>query len=419
MPGAAPGLEVALRNKPTGGRPMTSRPDGGGGTRAELVPGGLRSFDQAAFLRDCWQKQALLIRNPWARWRNPLEPDELAGLACESGLDSRLIIAGEPMEVEFGPLDPSRFRQLGAKPWTLLVQAVDHHVPAVAALIEPFRFIPNWRIDDVMVSYAVDGGGVGAHFDHYDVFLIQGLGRRRWQMGAACDSATALVPHDGLRLLADFVPTSEWILEPGDILYVPPGIAHNGLAVGDECMTYSVGFRAPSRRELLTEWIESLADDLAEDDRYVDPDLRHQENPGEITAEAITRLHAMITEKVGDRAAFTHWFGGHSTAPKNREIDWRPERAIGAEHARAMLVGGIALLRNPASRFSFVRQDAAAVLLFVDGECFACTRATASFAMRLSACDRLVVAPGELTSPTVALVADLFNRGSVAFDVGT
>ena len=126
-----------------------------------------------------------------------------------------------------------RFAEIDRPGWTLLVQSVDHHVPEVAELLEPFRFIPNWRLDDVMVSYAADGGGVGAHFDQYDVFLIQGLGRRRWQVGTRCDDATPLLPGDDLRRLAHFEPTDEWVLEPGDMLYVPPGFGHNGVAVGD------------------------------------------------------------------------------------------------------------------------------------------------------------------------------------------
>ena len=141
-------------------------------------------FDVAAFLENHWQKRPLLIRNPWAAWANPLEPDELAGLACEEGVESRLIIhAGGKPSLERGPFAEDRFATLGKEPWTLLVQAVDHYVPDVAALIAPFRFVPDWRIDDVMVSYANDGGGVGPHYDQYDVFLIQGLGRRRWRVG--------------------------------------------------------------------------------------------------------------------------------------------------------------------------------------------------------------------------------------------
>ena len=162
-----------------------------------------RDFDAAGFLADHWQKQPLLIRNPWQAWSNPLPPDELAGLACEAGVESRLIqqTTPEQLQLEHGPLSPDQFGELQRHPWTLLVQAVDHYVPAVAALLDPFRFIPNWRVDDVMVSYAVDGGGVGAHFDMYDVFLVQGLGRRRWRIGQQCDETTPLRPHDGLRLL--------------------------------------------------------------------------------------------------------------------------------------------------------------------------------------------------------------------------
>ena len=179
----------------------------------------LNNFDTETFLRDYWQQKPLLIRNAFADWINPLEPDELAGLACEPEVESRLIIGAQgSWAVEHGPLAEARFAVLGQEPSTLLVQAVDHHVPEVAALLAPFRFIPNWRIDDVMVSYATDGGGVGPHFDQYDVFLIQGHGQRRWRVGQLCDDTSALLPHDELRLLADFQATDEWLLEPGDSL---------------------------------------------------------------------------------------------------------------------------------------------------------------------------------------------------------
>lgn len=377
----------------------------------------MTGFDKDRFLRDFWQKKPLLIRNPWESWRNPLEPDELAGLACESAVESRLVTrSADTWELEQGPLAESRFGRLGRAPWTLMVQAVDHHIPTVAALLEPFRFIPNWRVDDVMVSYAVDGGGVGPHFDQYDVFLVQGLGRRRWQLGGACGRDTELLPHDDLRLLANFEPTDEWILEPGDILYVPPRIAHNGIAVGDDCMTYSVGFRAPSRSELIADWSEAMLADLDDDDRYADPDLPEQENPGEITPQAIARLHAMVAERMLDRDAFARWFAQYTTAPKYADIDWRPEQPLGIEEVRRMLGGGTELLRNPASRFSFVRQ-ATSVLLSVDGRCFDCTGETAAFAERLAGQDRVVARPDELASePTAELIAALLNQGSIAFD---
>lgn len=378
----------------------------------------LKGFDTAEFLQEYWQKKPLLIRAPFNSWSNPVDPDELAGLACETDVESRLITQSAPeWELEHGPLPDDRFERQGKDPWTLLVQAVDHHVPAVAALLDCFRFVPNWRVDDVMVSYAVDGGGVGAHFDHYDVFLVQGLGRRRWELGGLCDESDALLPHSNLLLLADFRPTQEWILEPGDMLYVPPGIAHRGTAVGDDCMTYSIGFRAPSRAELIGNWAEDLAARLPDQDRYGDPGLTQQDNPGEIGAEAIAQLHRMVTEQVLDPASFRQWFGRYSTIPKNPDIDWRPETPVQADDIAHNVEQGAGLVRNPASRFSFIRDTPSSLLLFVDGECFACSGEEAVFAERICAKTRLAV--GTDASPsTLELIAGLFNQGSLAFDLG-
>lgn len=373
-------------------------------------------FDSDAFLRDFWQKRPLLIRNPWSAWRNPLDPDDLAGLACEDGVEARLIVQSRGgFKVEHGPFDETRFGKLGQWPWTLLVQAVDHLVPDVAALIEPFRYIPNWRIDDVMVSYASDGGGVGAHFDQYDVFLVQGLGRRRWQVGAMCGAATPLLPHDDLRLLADFEAAEEWVLEPGDMLYVPPGIAHNGIAAGDDCMTYSIGFRAPSRSELIAHFADHLLAELDEDDRYADPDLAAQANPGEIAADDIAKIHAMIAERMDDRAAFARWFGEYSSTPKYAERDFSPEIAMTADEVTTHIARGTALIRNPASRFAFVREGDDGVILFVDGESFDLAGAAAQFAEALCASPRMIVTVTQADDLT-PLIATLANTGSVQFD---
>jgi 50S ribosomal protein L16 3-hydroxylase len=371
------------------------------------------NFDSDAFLRDTWQKKPLLIRNPWRAWRNPLAPDDLAGLACEEEVESRLITqTRESWEAEHGPIPETRFGTLGKVPWTLLVQAVDHHVPEVAALLEPFRFIPNWRIDDVMVSYASDGGGVGPHFDQYDVFLVQGLGTRRWQIGGLCGADTELLPHDDLRLLANFEATEEWLLEPGDMLYVPPRFAHNGVAVGDDCMTYSIGFRAPARSELIAHYCDYLLGTLQDDDRYADPDLRAQSNPGEISAEALTQLHAMVTDKLADKPAFARWFGAYNSASKYPEVNWGPEEPVDVEALRKRLAKGAPLYRNPASRFSFVR-EAEVVVLFVDGEAFACAGEMVAFAERL--CARGCISVGTACDAVMTLILALFNRGCLAF----
>jgi 50S ribosomal protein L16 3-hydroxylase len=384
----------------------------------EAMPVPMQTFQVDRFLRDYWQKQPLLIKGLWAAWDNPLEPDELAGLACEQGIEARLIRqADDALAMEHGPFAESRFGELGGAPWTLLVNAVDHHVPDVSALLDTFRFIPNWRIDDVMVSYAVDQGGVGPHFDQYDVFLVQGLGRRRWQVGGMCDDTTPLLPHDDLRLLAHFEPTQEWVLEPGDVLYVPPGIAHNGIAVGDDCMTYSIGFRAPSRDEMIEQWVEDLVEHADDDRRYADPGLAVQDNPGEITAEALEALHTMMAEALLDRRAFARWFGRYNSTPKNPEIDWSPDVPIHAAALRQRVSAPTSVIRNPASRFSFVREDAGSVTLFVDGHAFACSGEAAAFAERICATDLVEITPAEVASDaTAAVIVALLNLGSVEID---
>ncbi|NBB24079.1 cupin domain-containing protein [Porphyrobacter sp. SLTP] len=376
----------------------------------------LSNFDVTGFLKDYWQQKPLLIRSAWDCWTNPVDPDELAGLACEPLVESRIITRRDhAWELEHGPVPESRFAKAGRDPWTLLVQSVDHHLPSVAALLDPFRFVPNWRIDDVMVSYAVDGGGVGAHFDHYDVFLVQGLGRRRWELGALCDDDTELLAHDGLRLLADFQATEEWILEPGDMLYVPPRVAHRGVAIGDDCMTYSIGFRAPSRAELIEAWADDMIPDLSDSDRYSDPHLLQQDNPGEISAEALAQLQAMIAETLLDKTRFARWFGQYNTTPKNPEIDWRPEHAEDADDVQQRLAAGMTLVRNPASRFSLIRETDTSLLLFADGHCIACRDDTARFAERVCAETELAVSPASVPA-TLEVIALLVNAGSLAFE---
>jgi 50S ribosomal protein L16 3-hydroxylase len=378
----------------------------------------LQNFDVDAFLRDHWQKKPLLIKNPFVAWANPIEPDDLAGLACEEEVESRLIMqAGDDWQMEQGPFDEARFGELGTKEWTLLVQAVDHYIPEVAALIDPFRFIPNWRIDDVMVSYAVDGGGVGPHFDQYDVFLIQGLGKRRWQVGAVCDENTALIPHDDLRLLANFEVAQEWVLEPGDILYVPPGVAHNGVAVTGDCMTYSIGFRAPSASELISNYCDHLLDHLLQDARFTDPDLQVQENPGEISAAAMDRLHAMVAQQLLDRDGFARWFGQYNSTPKYPEMDWRPEEELTQEQLRKRLVGGAILSRNPASRFSFGLASNEGIMLFADGQCFDCSPETSSLARHICEHGNSDIGPEYIRcDAALGLILQLCNQGSLTLD---
>jgi 50S ribosomal protein L16 3-hydroxylase len=381
-----------------------------------------QNFDIEYFLREYWQKKPLLIRNAFRDWHNPLEPDELAGLACEEEIESRLICQTDAgWEMEQGPLAEERLAGLNESHWTLLVQAVDHHVPAVADLIAPFRFIPNWRIDDVMVSLAADQGGVGPHFDQYDVFLIQGLGRRHWQIGAHCDADTLLLPHEDLKLLSAFAATEEWVLEPGDILYVPPGISHNGVAVGSDCMTYSVGFRAPSRADLLGHYVDDVLDGIKDDELYRDPDLQAQANAGEILPEALARLQQMMLESLSDPAHFARWFGTFNSTPKYPDMDWRPEIPVAPEEVREAIIAQTPLSRNPASRLAFIASatDTDALMLFADGVCFDCHGETAALAKDLCAADSVILDVALAGSAAaIDLLTQLCNNGCIAFDSG-
>jgi 50S ribosomal protein L16 3-hydroxylase len=378
----------------------------------------LKNFDVDAFLANYWQQKPVLIPNPWKVWKNPIGPDELAGLACEEEVESRLIVKNEAdLTLEHGPFEEVRFGNLGAAPWTLLVQAVDHYVNDVAGLLEPFRFIPNWRIDDIMVSYASDGGGVGAHFDQYDVFLIQGLGKRRWQIGGHCNQDTALLPHSDLRLLADFKVTDEWVLEPGDILYVPPGFSHNGVAVGDDCMTYSIGFRAPSRYELIGHYVDDLLSKTDQDDRYSDAGLSVQSNPGEISATALERLHILILEKLSDQDAFVSWFGQYNSTPKYPDIDWRPEEPATLNFVKSSIAMGAILTRNPASRFAYVEKSEGKLLLFADGASFVCSDGLCDFARALCSQTSVAIKSKNWGGKSLSdLILNLLNQGSVSFD---
>ena len=189
----------------------------------------------ARFLRDYWQKRPLLIRGAFRGFTPPLAPDDLAGLACTDGALARIVRRErnrDRWEVSTGPFDDATFKKLPEADWTLLVQDVDKWDNDTATLLDGFAFIPSWRIDDVMVSYATDGGGVGAHVDQYDVFLLQGAGRRRWSIDTRPNPSTAFREDVELKLLREFHPTHEWTLGPGDMLYLPPGVPHDGVASG-------------------------------------------------------------------------------------------------------------------------------------------------------------------------------------------
>ncbi|AZE61831.1 MULTISPECIES: cupin domain-containing protein [Pseudomonas fluorescens group] len=318
------------------------------------------------FLRDYWQKKPLLIRQAIPDFEGPIDADELAGLALEEEVESRLVIEhGErPWELRRGPFAEDAFSTLPEREWTLLVQAVDQFVPEVAELLEHFRFLPSWRIDDVMISFAAPGGSVGPHFDNYDVFLLQAQGKRNWKIGQMCSSESPLLQHADLRILAEFEETAEWVLEPGDMLYLPPRLAHFGIAE-DDCMTYSVGFRAPSAAEVLTHFTDFLSQYLTDEERYTDADAQPVSDPHQIQSDALDRLKGLLAEHMSDERMLLTWFGQFMTEPRYPELVAGEE--LGEEDFISSLQDGAILVRNPSARLAWSEVDDD-VLLFASGQ---------------------------------------------------
>lgn len=318
------------------------------------------------FLRDYWQKKPLLIRQAIPDFESPIDADELAGLALEEEVESRLVIEhGErPWELRRGPFAEDAFSTLPEREWTLLVQAVDQFVPEVAELLEHFRFLPSWRIDDVMISFAAPGGSVGPHFDNYDVFLLQAQGKRNWKIGQMCNSESPLLQHADLRILAEFEESAEWVLEPGDMLYLPPRLAHFGIAE-DDCTTYSVGFRAPSAAEVLTHFTDFLSQYLTDEERYTDADAQPVSDPHQIQGDALDRLKGLLAEHMSDERMLLTWFGQFMTEPRYPELVAGEE--LGEEDFINSLQDGAILVRNPSARLAWSEVDDD-VLLFASGQ---------------------------------------------------
>lgn len=312
------------------------------------------------FLAEYWQRKPLLIRGGLPGYRAPLSPEDLAGLAMEEGSLARLVQyrrRADRWAVRHGPFAEADFAELPPRDWTLLVQDVDRWDPAVAALLAHFRFLPRWRLDDVMVSYAVEGGSVGAHVDQYDVFLVQGLGRRHWKWDASPTPDLRFRPDVPLKLLTRFEPSDEAVLEPGDILYLPPGVPHHGVAL-DACLTLSVGLRAPSVAELwqarIADWAESLDESL----RYADPGLTPAERAGELDDAAVERLAALLRAHAppDDVASLRRWFGRMLSTWRQAHAPDAPGRKIGEAALAKRLADGARLHLDPQVRPVWYRE---------------------------------------------------------------
>jgi 50S ribosomal protein L16 3-hydroxylase len=277
-----------------------------------------------------------------------LDANELAGLACEAEVPARLIQfdpehaqEGQGWQVTQGPFDEKDFAALPPQHWTLLVQGVNHVLPEAQALLAQFNFIPTARLDDVMVSYAPTGGGVGPHIDSYDVFLLQGAGKRRWHISQQTD--LRLIPDAPLRILSHFASEQEWVLEPGDMLYLPPNVAHWGVAEDDDCMTYSIGFRAPAARELAVEFLDVCRQDGLPDELYQDPELQPAVDAAAIDDGMVQRVSCMLQNLSWQPEALGPFLARYFTEPKPYVV-FLPNRKLSLEKfGQKALKTGVAL----------------------------------------------------------------------------
>lgn len=375
------------------------------------------------FLREYWQKKPLLIRNALPDIEGLLEPDEVAGLALEEDIESRIIVERSPVdwELRHGPFNDKTFRNLPKTHWTLLVQALDQYVPAVSDLAGLFEFIPSWRIDDVMVSYAPEGGSVGPHYDYYDVFLIQAHGQRRWQLGQMCDDATDLLPNLPMRILKDFLPEQEWVLNPGDMLYLPPGLAHYGVALG-ECMTLSVGFRAPSEQDILLDFVHAHLQEARQDRRYSDPELQTQPNPGWISPDAVERMAEIMRRAVSDPAKISVWMGAYLSQTKYEREPEPPESDYSEDEVNDLLVANQAIRREESTRMLYTGDAHRPDHFFINGSEVAIPPLTYSLVLYL--CKQRYYRPATLamfcrTPECLNLVTELLNQGILYFEDDT
>ncbi len=359
------------------------------------------------FLRHYWQKKPCLIRQAMPGFEPMLNGDDLAGLACEEMAESRLVTGtaeAADWTLEHGPFSEADFAALPDANWTLLVQDVEKHYAPLQALMQQFSFIPNWRLDDLMISYAATGGSVGPHVDQYDVFLLQAEGRRRWQIAVSFEAG--LLEDCPLSVLKQFSPEQEWVLEPGDMLYLPPNVAHHGIAL-DAGMTWSIGSRAPSGADLLQGLGEWLAFHDEEGGRYSDPDLEPLRRTGELDRKALQNLRRLMLSGIEENPDLDDYLAAFLSRFRLANDPMPPPRAIKPENLLKKLKAGAGLLRNPWTRLTWI-EAAPGARLYAAGQPYDCS---IRLAEALCAHDQVRLNDGMLDQSSADTLARLVNNG--------
>ncbi|KAA1157183.1 ribosomal protein uL16 3-hydroxylase [Pseudoalteromonas fuliginea] len=326
----------------------------------------INNLSEQEFLSHYWQKKPLLIKQGFTDFQDPLDANELAGLAMEESIESRIITNHKnDWQTHQGPFED--FEQLTDDHSTLLVQAVDHWHSDAAQLLEPFRFIPNWRIDDLMISYSTPNGGVGPHLDQYDVFIIQGEGKRHWRVGLPDPTLKQFAQNKKLLQVEAFEAVIDCILEPGDILYIPPGCPHEGYAV-ENALNYSVGFRAPNQQDLLSSFADHIIDTESGQKRYTDGNLTLRESKGELNNIEVTKVKKLMQGLLENDTLFKQWLGTTLSQPKH-EMDLAPvEEPFSAEQITNALTNNTIVFERLGGTRAIYQLLEENILLSVNGE---------------------------------------------------
>jgi 50S ribosomal protein L16 3-hydroxylase len=372
----------------------------------------LGELSPETFLADYWQQQPLVVRQAFPDFQSPVSADELAGLSCEADVNSRIVIekgGKHPWETFYGPMDEAMFQNLPETHWSLLVNDVEKHLPQLAWIIDRFRFIPEWCVDDLMISYAPEGGSVGPHLDQYDVFILQAQGHRRWQLHNREVAADNVVVGTDMHIQKDFQAEQEWLLAPGDMIYIPPGVSHYGVAT-DECLSFSIGFRAPAHAEMLQDFVEYISRGEPGNVMFRDPHPGVQAHANEITAATIDTVGDVLKQYLrADHPELSRWFGRFISDVKT---DIAPEAGQTVEDFNSLTGLYEVLARHPASHFAFSRHDNHA-LLFVDGDDY---DVSVDFAETLCAHREvdLHMLAAKTTAAEQHLLLKLFNSGKLS-----
>ncbi len=321
------------------------------------------------FLRDYWQKKPLLVRNAFPDMAYLVEKEDLLELAQEASAESRIILEKDgkkPWELRKGPFTTKQYKQLPKSHWTLLVQAVDHYLPELAVFWQAFSFIPSWRRDDVMISYAAPQGSVGKHFDQYDVFLVQGSGQRRWQLGEFCDQDAQFVADTKLRILQDMPITFDEVVNAGDLLYVPPKLAHYGVAQ-NECLTFSFGFRAPALSHVLEQIVDTALEQTGAESLYQDIDLQAQTHGSWLNPHHLQQLQQQMLTLLNQPELLAKALAPFLSEAKYEDYEPMGE-AVTPDELQKALSEGATICRDPASRFVYVGTQGQAQTLYINGD---------------------------------------------------